>query len=254
MKNITLSKRMETVVNMVSPRSFAIADIGCDHAYISIALLERRLAEKVIAMDVRPGPLEIARKNVAYYGMEDRIELRMSDGLERLSKEEADVIIIAGMGGLLMKGILERGRKILEWEKKRPSLILQPQSDIHEVRIFLQEHAYHIVQEKMLMDEGKYYTVIKAEPRKVDRQYTDTELRYGSYSLEHRDMVLYEYLKKEKKVLENIFIKLADVVENAKAKGEFVPDKTIKRLAAVEKERDMNSRALEYYVNQEECK
>lgn len=254
MKDNILSKRMEAVVNMVSPRSFAIADIGCDHAYVSIALMERRIAGKVIAMDVRSGPLEIAKKNVAGYGMEDKIELRMSDGLDRLSKGEVDAIIIAGMGGLLMKGILEKGKEILEWEKKRPSLILQPQSDIREIRIFLQEHAYHIVQEKMLIDEGKYYTVIKAEPCKAERRYSETELRYGSYSLEHRDMVLYEYLKKEKNVLESISIKLTNAVEDAKTKGELVPDKTIKRLAAVREELEMNSRALEYYVNQEGCK
>ena len=112
-KGIVLSKRMEAVVNMVSPQSLVvpekkcIADIGCDHAYVSIALMERGLADKVIAMDVRKGPLEIAAKNVAEYGMENNIELRLSDGMERLKPGEADAIIIAGMGGLLMCSILE---------------------------------------------------------------------------------------------------------------------------------------------------
>lgn len=73
MKDIVLSKRMEAVVNMVSPRSFAVADVGCDHAYVSIALIERNIAKKVVAMDVRPGPLEIARRNIASYDMEKRL-------------------------------------------------------------------------------------------------------------------------------------------------------------------------------------
>ena len=106
MKELSLSKRMEAVVNMVSPQSFAIADIGCDHAYVSIALRQRRMAQKVIAMDVRKGPLAIAKNNVMQYGLEDTITLRLSDGLEQLQPNEVGTIIIAGMGGLLMMRIL----------------------------------------------------------------------------------------------------------------------------------------------------
>lgn len=251
MKDIVLSKRMEAVVNMVSPRSFAVADVGCDHAYVSIALIERNIARKVVAMDVRSGPLEIARKNVAAYDMEDKIELRLSDGLDRLLEGEADSVVIAGMGGLLMQSILEKGKKILGSEEKRPSLILQPQSDIREMRIFLQEHAYHIVQEKMLLDEGKYYTVIKAEPGTEKRKYSETELRYGLYNLEHRDNILYEYLKKEKNVLEALFIKLTDIVEEAKRTGGIISERTVKRRDSVRKEKEMNCEALKYYVNSE---
>ena len=248
MKDIILSKRMEAVVNMVSPRSFAIADIGCDHAYVSIALIEREIARKVVAMDVRKGPLAIAKKNVTSYGMEDKIELRLSDGLCKLSKGEADAIIIAGMGGLLIQSILENGKEILEWEEKRPTLILQPQSDIHEIRIFLQEHAYHIVQEKMLVEEGKYYTVIKAEPGLEQQGYNATELQYGRYNLEQKDTVLQEYLEQEQKVLEGILKKLTDLEDSAKKTGETLPDKTIKRLDSVKKEIALNSKALEYYI------
>ena len=252
MRDIVLSKRMEAVVNMVSPRSFAIADVGCDHAYVSIALIGRNIAKKVVAMDVRSGPLEIARRNVASYGMEKKIELRLSDGFDRLSTGEVDSIVIAGMGGLLMQSILEKGKEILEWEEKRPSLILQPQSDIREVRIFLQEHAYHIVQEKMLMDDGKYYTVIKAEPGKEKQKYGETELRYGLYNLEHCNAVLYEYLKKEKRILESLSKKLTAIVEEAERTGGMISDKTVKRRDSVWKEREMNREALEYYVNLEE--
>ena len=247
MKDIILSKRMEAVVNMVSPRSFAIADIGCDHAYVSIALIARGIAGKVVAMDVRKGPLAIAKKNVASYGMEGKIELRLSDGLCKLSKGEADVIIIAGMGGLLIQSILENGKEILEWEEKRPTLILQPQSDISAVRIFLQEHAYHIVQEKMLVEEGKYYTVIKAEPDLEQQGYNETELQYGRYNLEQQDTVLHTYLEQEKKVLEDILKKLTSITDSAKKTGENLSDKTIKRLESVKKEIALNEEALKYY-------
>ncbi len=251
MKDIVLSKRMETVVNMVSPRSFAVADIGCDHAYVSIALIERKIAERVVAMDVRSGPLEIARKNVAAYDMEERIELRLSDGLDRLSEGEADSVVIAGMGGLLMQSILEKGKKVLDSKEKRPALILQPQSDIREIRIFIQEHAYHIVREKMLLDEGKYYTVIKAEPGTEKRKYDEVELQYGRYNLEHRDDILYGYLKKEKNALESLLMKLTDIVGDSQRTGKMISERTVKRKNFVWKEREMNQEALRYYVNLE---
>ncbi|MGN0155075.1 MAG: tRNA (adenine(22)-N(1))-methyltransferase [Lachnospiraceae bacterium] len=249
MKDLVLSKRMEAVVNMVSPQSFAIADIGCDHAYVSIMLLKRDLTRKVVAMDVRKGPLEIARKNVEAYGMQSQIELRLSDGLEKLAYGEVDTIIIAGMGGLLVNRILERGMDVLSGDK-RPKLILQPQSDIREVRIFLYAHAYHIVQETMLIEDGKYYTVMKAEPGEAPCDFSDAEWIYGRYNLEQQDQVLYNYLQKEKRLLEEIFQKLEKAVKEAKQKGEDVPLKTTERLLSVQNEILVNEMAMKYYVNQ----
>lgn len=249
MRDLILSKRMEAVVNMVSPQSFNIADIGCDHAYVSIALIEREIAERVVAMDVRTGPLEIARRNVEAYGLKEKIELRLSDGLEKLVPGEVDTIIIAGMGGLLVKNILQTGRRVLSCKEKRPVLILQPQSDIREVRIFLYAQAYHIVQEQMLEEEGKYYTVIKAVPGEENGYFSDVEWVYGKYNLEHRSEILYTYLQKEKQVLEGIFARLEDTVRQAGRKGEAVPDKTLKRLSTIQKEIAVNSAALKYYVN-----
>ena len=202
---------------------------------------------EVIVVD-DSGKKKRAKKNVASYGLEEEIELRLSDGLCKLAKGEADTIIIAGMGGLLVQGILENGREILEWEEKRPTLILQPQSDLHEVRIFLQTHAYHIVQEKMLVDEGKYYTVIKAEPGLGELEYTGEELQYGRYNLEQKDAVLYAYLKQEKSVLQDILKKLEEVTDCAKKTGNVIPDKTVKRLDSIKKEIELNSKALEYYI------
>ena len=243
-----LSKRMEAVVNMVSPQSFTIADVGCDHAYVSIALIERKMAEKVIAMDIRKGPLGIAEKNVKEKNLRSVIDLRLSDGLEKLLPEEADTIIIAGMGGLLVRSILEKGKDVLDSSIKRPELILQPQSDLHEVRIFLQQNAYYIEQEKMLTEEGKYYTVIKAVPKQDDNVYSEAELLYGSYSLNHQDVILYEYLEKEKGVLEEIHLKLLEHVKQAEVKGTAISDKTMERITSVKKEIEINQEALRYYT------
>lgn len=265
-----LSKRMEAVVNMVSPQSFTVADIGCDHAYVSIALIERNMAKKVVAMDVRSGPMGIATGNVMAAGLRERIDLRLSDGLEKLMPGEADTIIIAGMGGLLVKSILENGKEILDYGQKRPELILQPQSDLKEVRIFLHGSAYHIVQEKMLIDEGKYYTVMKAEPGAYDQivdsfveadgmkywnvkrksgcveQYTEADWEYGRYNLEQKDTVLFEYLVKEQRNLLNIYETICCNLPKEEAQ---IPVQTKKRAADIYRAIIRNRCALETYYD-----
>lgn len=234
---------------MISPQSFTVADVGCDHAYISIALIKRCLASQVIAMDVRKGPLEIAKRNVRAYAMENKIELRLSDGLAELDIGEADTIIIAGMGGLLIKSILEKGKNILSNADTPPVLILQPQSDIREVRIFLYTRAYHIVQETMLEEDGKYYTVLKAIPGKKDGCFSDAEWLYGKYNLEGRSAVLQTYLQKENRILKNILAGLQQTIQKAGERGNLVPEKTLERMDSVKEELAINLSAMEYYKN-----
>ncbi len=247
MKDVNLSKRMEAVVNMVSPQSFTIADVGCDHAYVSIALLQREIAKKVIAMDVRTGPLEIAKKNITDAGCLDVIDVRLGDGLQRLEVDEADTIIIAGMGGLLIKGILERGIHIIEDAKKKPVLILQPQSDLQEVRKFLYENAYSIVEEQMLVEEGKYYTIMKAQycDAKSESAYNEMEWVYGRCNLESQSTCLFEYLKNEARVLHNIYTNLQKTVSDSDI--ESVNDATLERLHSLKDEMERNRKALDYY-------
>lgn len=247
MREFVLSKRMETVVNMVSPQSFTIADIGCDHAYVSIALIKRNIAKKVIAMDVKNGPLEIAKRNVVEYQVADRIDIRLSDGLDALNEEEADSIIIAGMGGLLIQSILEKGEKIINHEKKRPELILQPQSEIKKIRLFLKKNGYRIVKEEMLKDEGKIYTVIKAIPQVDDFEYSEAQMQYGKYNLDERNQVLYTYLKREKVVLQRILEELERNIEYSIEIKEIVPKKTRERIATIKEEIKINNAALAYY-------
>lgn len=252
MKDVNLSKRMEAVVNIVSPQSFTIADIGCDHAYVSIALVRRRKAKKMIAMDVRTGPLEIAKRNVEEAGLANEIDIRLGDGMEKLQPGEADAIIIAGMGGLLIKGILERGMDVLNYDGKRPTLILQPQSDLKEVRIFLRHHAYDIVCEEMLEEDGKYYTIIKAEPCQHNESLDsdielDVELEYGKYNLEHKNQILREYLEKEKAVLKQIEEKVYHSIKSMEEAGKDIPASTLQRSKTVTYERKRNEKALQYY-------
>ena len=155
---ISLSERLLMSAKMVTKGS-RVADVGCDHAHTGIWLIKNDIASKVIAMDVRKGPLEKARENIKLYGLDGIIETRLSDGLEKLSVGEADSIVIAGMGGTLTVEILKNG---IEKAAAARELILQPQSDIGMVRRFLRENGFVITQEKMCKEDGKFYNSIRA--------------------------------------------------------------------------------------------
>lgn len=153
-----LSIRLQAVADMVEEKS-RVADIGCDHGYVSIYLFKEKRCSKVIAMDVKKGPLERAKTNIDRYGLSDYIQTRLSDGMGALKEKEADTLLLSGMGGRLTIRILQEGFKRLG---KDFTLILQPQSEIFLVRAFLREQGIEIVDENMVLDQGKYYPIIKA--------------------------------------------------------------------------------------------
>ena len=194
-----LSIRMQAVADMVTPGG-KVADVGTDHGYVPIYLIEQNKAFHAIAMDVRKGPLARAGENIVRFGCSGRIETRLSDGLERLEPNEADTVIIAGMGGLLTVRILEAGLEVLKTVKE---CVLQPQSDLDKVRQFLHQHHFCIVQEKMLIDEGKYYTVMRVVHGE-ESPYTEAEDLYGRHLIDDKSPVLAKYLAGQKNVKEKL--------------------------------------------------
>ena len=201
-----LSKRLLTVASMVENDS-VVADIGTDHAYIPIYLVEQGVCKKAIAMDVNPGPLERAREHILASGLSEQIVTRLSDGLAKLSENEADTYVIAGMGGHLMVSILARRMDLLQ---KGKTLVLQPQSEIGEVREFLIHNHYKIIREEMFYDMEKTYVAMKAIISKESITYTKTQYIFGKLLLENLNPVLFEYLQKQKEVYEKLVIKLKD--------------------------------------------
>lgn len=199
-----LSKRLETVASFVTQGS-NIADIGTDHGYIPIYLIKEGIAHSAIAMDVREGPLKRAGAHIAMYGLEDRIKTRLSDGLKALSPGEADTVIMAGMGGELVIHILREGRHM--W-KTVDHFILSPQSDLGQVRRFLLGHGFMISEETMLEEDGKFYTVMKAEPGSMEYG-GEGHYRYGKYLIEKKNPVLRCFLEKERQLKEGILSQLA---------------------------------------------
>lgn len=169
-KNIELSLRMQTVADMVQPGG-RVCDIGCDHAFVSIYLVANGIVDHVIASDVRTGPCAIARENIARWGMDDRIDLRLGDGLGTVKPGETDSIIIAGMGGILITDILSAGKTVVDTAKQ---LVLQPQSELEHVRRYIHEQGWFITDEKMLVDAGKYYVVMSVEVGESSRNEEKT--------------------------------------------------------------------------------
>lgn len=200
-KEIILSKRMQMVAGMVS-KGNVTADIGCDHGFVSIYLIEQGICPHVIAMDVNEGPLLRAKEHICERGLESYIDVRLSDGIEKLQNKEAESIIIAGMGGkLVMKILFDHMDKVRDLKE----IILQPQSDLHLVRHFLEENGLQIVQEDMVEDAGKFYPCMKAVfSGEKKNAYTEEEQWYGPLLLQQKHPVLYDYLLKEKQTFEQI--------------------------------------------------
>ncbi len=198
-----LSERLKMNVSLV-PKGARIADIGCDHGYASIWLVQEGIAERVIASDVNRGPIERAVEHVRLAGLERQIECRQGNGTERLLPGEVDTLMIAGMGGPLMIHILSEGRVVLQQVR---TLILQPQSDIGAVRHYLYEHGFTIRQEKICLEDGKYYFAIRAERREAEdeeKPEAEWQFRYGTYLAKKRDPVFKNYLNKERNTFERI--------------------------------------------------
>lgn len=186
-----LSDRLKTVADNVTKGNI-VADIGCDHAYTSIYLVENQIAPKVIAMDINLGPLERAGINVEKFGFGNQIEIRQSDGAKNLNKDEADTLLIGGMGGALIIKILSESIQVVQSVKE---LVLQPQSEIGSVRKYLHSIGFGIISEDMILDEGKYYVVIKAIP-KAETYGKEIFYLYGKYLLESKNPILKQFLIK----------------------------------------------------------
>ena len=166
-------------------------------------------------MDVNNGPLERATLHIAESGMKEAIETRLSDGLAALKPGEADSVVIAGMGGPLIIRILSAYPETTESLKE---LILQPQSEIPEVRIWLYENGYEIVEEHMVFEDGKYYPMFKAVKNPQAEKLSDLEYKFGKLSVLGEKDVLKAYLVREVANKQNILNKLME--ENSeKSKG-----------------------------------
>ncbi len=172
MGRIRLDSRLSAVADLVR-KGGTVADIGTDHAYLLAYLLQEGKINGGIAADLRKGPLENARKTLAECGLLDKVRLVLSDGLDEIKKDDCRDIVIAGMGGILIKEILERTAWIFD---KSIHIVAQPMTHGEVLRKFFIENGFVIDRELAATDGKRYYCVISAfydgERRNAESWYT----------------------------------------------------------------------------------
>lgn len=207
---VPISNRMKLIADMI-PDNMSVADIGCDHGFISIYLVLNRNIPFCVALDINKGPLERAREHVLQYGLEDRIKTRLSDGARELKEGETEAAIIAGMGGRLITKILTDSENKF---KSMKYFVLSPQSDIPYVREFLGKEGYEIHAEEMIFDEGKYYTVIGCRYTGLAVNYDQISLEYGPVLTAKKHPVLMDYLQNERQKIIEIMGRLDKLADS----------------------------------------
>lgn len=238
---VKISNRLMTAAALVT-QGYTLADVGTDHGYIPIYLLQQKKIPAAIAMDINEGPLERAKEHIALYGLQAYIQTRLSDGVAALKPGEVEAVLIAGMGGGLVMHILKDGEKVCQSAKE---LILQPQSKIEHVREFLREKGYTILAEDMVYEDGKFYPMMKVQyqgenenAQKASEVLKLSDL-YGGLLLQNRHPVLKTFLEKEKLIYTGIKENLEKQPESEKIRT---------RLAEVEDILHYNELALQFYV------
>lgn len=197
MKPVELSQRLQAVADMVSVGN-RVCDVGCDHGFVSIYLVEQGISPRVLAMDVRKGPLSAATEHVSERGLTAYIETRLSDGLHNYNIGEADTLVCAGMGGRLMQRILSDERDKTDSFQE---MVLQPQSELEEFRRFLYQQGYHITEENMIEEDGKFYPLMLVKKSEQTVPEPDRiACRYGPLLLQNQSQVLLCFLKRQERI------------------------------------------------------
>lgn len=169
------------------PVSHTICDIGTDHGYVSIYLAKKGIAQKVIAADIKEGPLFQAKKNILLFDASDKVETRLSDGFSAIAENEADCAVIAGMGGETIISILEKGKSCTHF-------VLQMQSAHRELREYLISHNYVIERESICREGRKMYTALLAKRGKSEK-LSEIQLEIGPFLIAHRPPLFEDYVR-----------------------------------------------------------
>lgn len=193
-----LEGRLKLIAELV-PACEVLADVGTDHGYIPIYCVQNGMCNRAIAMDVNPLPLDRADAHIKKYDLDKFISTRLSDGVQQLSPDEADVIVIAGMGGQLIMNILDAGADIITEDTY---LILQPMLAAKELREFLADNGYDICDEYVCREENKFYNIITAKRGK--NEFSDNDIYIGKNLSQNSPEVYKDYLEYKIRVNEKI--------------------------------------------------
>lgn len=210
-----LAERLLKVASLVPPSS-SIADIGTDHGYIPIYLIQQKKIKKAVAADIHKGPLERAKVHIAEKQLQDKIEVRLGSGLSVINKYEVEGAVIAGMGGQMIQSILEHDNSIartLRW------FVLQPQSHVADLRIWLQKNKYQIEKEVLIQEKHQLYEaiyVVQGEMKEfsfLDAEIGVTKGRYEDLLFKHH---LGKLIKKRNLMIQNIAAQSVNEINQVK--------------------------------------
>ncbi len=177
-KLFELDDRLLTCASLVR-KGAKLADIGTDHAYLPVWLAKKGIIKSAVAADIRPLPLKSGRENIEKYGCTNIVSTRLSDGLEEIDSNEADDIVMAGMGAELICNIIDRTPWLKDSDKH---LVLQPMTRAHVLRKYLSENGFYILEEKACVQSGKSYTVILSSFSGTEKKYDVSYYYIGKLS------------------------------------------------------------------------
>ena len=197
-----ITPRLEMILRHVGGQK--CADIGTDHAYIPIYLVQNGISKRAIATDINEGPILRARQNIIENGLRDKIACYVASGLDGIEPQEPTDITICGMGGELIAKIIDASSYI---RNDGVNLILQPMTSALELREYLQ-NGFEIYNEKVVFEDGKYYQIICARYDGKPRKYTSVELEMGKINIESGEKIFLDFLEytilKKKKILKGL--------------------------------------------------
>jgi tRNA (adenine22-N1)-methyltransferase len=205
MMNLILSPRLKIIADSIQGFD-TVADIGSDHAYLPIYLVKNKQVKSVVATDVNSGPIRISKGRISRHGVESRIQVRQGNGLQVILPGETEVIVIAGMGGLLIRDILEKDILVARHAKM---LILQPMKDSDKLRKWLFENSFDIIDEELVKEQDKIYEVLWAIPASEARKASGLML-VGDRIIQKKHPLMLEFVNKKTSELE----KVMDALEN----------------------------------------
>ncbi|WP_214874523.1 class I SAM-dependent methyltransferase [Exiguobacterium sp. CH10] len=214
-ERVILDRRLKQVVDYI-PKGSVLADIGSDHAYVPCYALQQGIISKGIAGEVNVGPMEAAKAQVDLIGAREVIDVRLGDGLAVLQEDEATCISICGMGGSLIRSILEAGKEKLGAVER---LILQPNVDGQHVRSWLLENGYILVEEAIVEENDKVYVILVGE-KGTETMYSDNltertwQLLFGPYLIQERPEAFKLKWSREADKLEYVLGQMADGIQS----------------------------------------
>ena len=219
-----LSKRLKRIAEHVD-KCESVADIGTDHGYIPIYLVKEGICKKAIASDINKGPIEKAKVNVAFEGVSNKVKCLLGPGLNPLKVGEVNGVIIAGMGGTLIRDIILED---IEKVKLYDFLILQPAQNPEVLREFLYNNNFEILNEDLILDDGKFYELFKVKYNENAKKINvKDEISYeiSSILLESNNSLVNDYIKSKIKKYENIITYIKDDTSLAKKKKDILNEK-----------------------------